>query len=165
MHLNKFISPGCPPRRLVGGSSAINAGIYTRGPNRELDEWESVYGCEGWNHSSLEPYFDLPLRHDSRLPSPSPVAGKSRRGPWEYSLRKDHLYPVTEKVLAILDEKGVQRNDCDPYTDDVQRGPLGSGSFVLQSSISQNGRKIHAGNAYLADGVLSARRNLKVGWW
>ena len=148
--------------RLVGGSSAINAGIYTRGTNRELDEWESLRGCQGWNHAALERYFDLPIRHDSHNAPGKSDSAPARRGPWQYSLRRNHLYPLTEKVLAILDEKGVKRNDEDPYNDETGKGPLGTGSFVLQSSISLTGRKVHAGNAYMSDSILAARSNLKV---
>ncbi|UZJ52643.1 hypothetical protein CBS101457_001963 [Exobasidium rhododendri] len=150
--------------RLVGGSSAINAGIYTRGTDRELDEWETVYGCQGWNHSSLQRCFQLPIRHDTKtsLLCSTEENEEPTRGPWEYSLRRDHLYPVTEKVLSVLDAKGVRRNDSDPYSTEAGRGPIGSGSFILQSSMSKNGRKVHAGNAYLSDKILRERKSMKL---
>ncbi|WP_345812146.1 GMC family oxidoreductase N-terminal domain-containing protein [Paraburkholderia sp. PREW-6R] len=48
---------GYQPRgRGVGGSSAINAMIYTRGHPLDYDEWARM-GCEGWAWSDVLPYF------------------------------------------------------------------------------------------------------------
>ncbi|MDE1181204.1 GMC family oxidoreductase N-terminal domain-containing protein [Paraburkholderia sp.] len=48
---------GYQPRgRGVGGSSAINAMIYTRGHPLDYDEW-SALGCDGWSWSDVLPYF------------------------------------------------------------------------------------------------------------
>ncbi|RDV00196.1 GMC family oxidoreductase [Trinickia dinghuensis] len=48
---------GYQPRgRGLGGSSAINAMIYTRGHPLDYDEWASL-GCTGWGWSEVLPYF------------------------------------------------------------------------------------------------------------
>jgi choline dehydrogenase-like flavoprotein len=48
---------GYQPRgRGFGGSSAINAMIYTRGHPLDYDEWAEL-GCEGWSWAEVLPYF------------------------------------------------------------------------------------------------------------
>lgn len=48
---------GYQPRgRGLGGSSAINAMVYTRGHPLDYDEWAQL-GCTGWGWSDVLPYF------------------------------------------------------------------------------------------------------------
>ncbi|SIO64840.1 GMC family oxidoreductase [Paraburkholderia phenazinium] len=48
---------GYQPRgRGFGGSSAINAMVYTRGHPLDYDEWAQL-GCQGWAWSDVLPYF------------------------------------------------------------------------------------------------------------
>lgn len=42
--------------QVLGGSSALNFLVYQRGHRRELDDLEAL-GNEGWNWSSLCPYY------------------------------------------------------------------------------------------------------------
>jgi choline dehydrogenase-like flavoprotein len=42
--------------RVIGGGSAINAQIYTRGNALDYDEWRQM-GCEGWSYADVLPYF------------------------------------------------------------------------------------------------------------
>ena len=42
--------------RVIGGGSAINAQIYTRGNALDYDEWRQM-GCAGWSYDDVLPYF------------------------------------------------------------------------------------------------------------
>lgn len=46
-----------PPRgRVLGGSSSINAMIYTRGHPLDFDQWRQM-GLKGWGYADVLPYF------------------------------------------------------------------------------------------------------------
>ncbi|WP_256751334.1 GMC family oxidoreductase [Mesorhizobium sp. Mes31] len=48
---------GYQPRgKALGGSSAINAMLYTRGHRGDYDEWADL-GCDGWSWDEVLPYF------------------------------------------------------------------------------------------------------------
>ncbi|MCT8161504.1 GMC family oxidoreductase N-terminal domain-containing protein [Pseudoruegeria sp. SHC-113] len=48
---------GYQPRgKALGGSSAINAMIYTRGHAKDYDGWAAM-GCDGWGWADVLPYF------------------------------------------------------------------------------------------------------------
>ena len=48
---------GYQPRgRGLGGSSLINAMVYTRGQPQDYDEWAAL-GCKGWGWADVLPYF------------------------------------------------------------------------------------------------------------
>jgi choline dehydrogenase len=45
-----------PRGKVLGGSSALNGMAYVWGDPAEYDKWERL-GCEGWNFSTVHPYF------------------------------------------------------------------------------------------------------------
>ncbi len=55
---------GYQPRgRALGGSSAINAMLYMRGHRDDYDDW-AAQGCDGWDWSSVLPYFRKSERNE-----------------------------------------------------------------------------------------------------
>lgn len=42
--------------KVIGGGSAINAQVYTRGNAQDYDEWRQM-GCDGWGYEDVLPYF------------------------------------------------------------------------------------------------------------
>ena len=137
---------------LLSGShlcSAINASVYTIGPDVELDAWAEQLGAPSWSAASFKALFALPRHRGQKDDAP---------GPWHTSQPVEHLYPLTRHVLRALREAGVPNVD-NPHAG--ERGPVGTGSFIVQQTHFPDGTKAHAGNAFLTDSVL-ARPNLAV---
>ena len=42
--------------KVIGGGSAINAQVYTRGNAQDYDDWRQM-GCTGWGYDDVLPYF------------------------------------------------------------------------------------------------------------
>lgn len=46
-----------PRGKVLGGSSAINGMVYTRGHHLDYDEWAARPGCTGWSWREVLPWF------------------------------------------------------------------------------------------------------------
>jgi choline dehydrogenase-like flavoprotein len=95
---------GYQPRgRGVGGSSAINAMIYTRGHPLDYDEW--AIGCPGWAWSDVLPYF---LRSEGNERGESAWHGAN--GPLGVADLR-FANPLAARFIAAALEAGHRAND------------------------------------------------------
>ena len=81
--------------KVIGGGSAINAQIYTRGNAKDYDDWRQM-GCEGWSYDDVLPFFK---KSEDFQGQDAPHHGKDgpltvRRGPRPRDQSKHCNYPI-----------------------------------------------------------------------
>ena len=131
--------------RGLGGSSSINALIFSRGHPRDYDRWREQ-GLEGWSYADVLPYF-------KRLETDWRGAGPHHGGDGPIRVTQmtaaEMLYePLRSAAQAV----GIPHND-DP------NGQRQEGISRMESSIG-DGRRSSTARAYL--GPARVRRNLTV---
>jgi choline dehydrogenase len=134
-----------PRGKTLGGSSAINGMVYTRGNRRDYDNWASQ-GNIGWSWSEVLPYFKR-LEDNQRGPSEFRGVG----GPMKIS----DVAPKSRAVRAFVaaaQQCGIERVD-----DLSVAGEEGVG--FLQATI-HNGVRQTTYDAFIAP--VSHRKNLTV---
>jgi choline dehydrogenase len=94
-----------PRGKVLGGSSAMNAMIYTRGNRDDYDAWRGTYGCAGWGYNDLFPYF---LRAEDNSRAESPYHGKGGPLPVQ-DLR--HKSEHARLFIEAAVRRGAQAND------------------------------------------------------
>ncbi|GLU34224.1 GMC family oxidoreductase N-terminal domain-containing protein [Trinickia caryophylli] len=126
---------GYQPRgKGMGGSSAINAMIYTRGHPLDYDEWAQL-GCRGWAWSDVLPYF---RRAEGNVRGQNAWHGAD--GPLTVSdLRFRN--PFSERFVAAAVEAGFRPNDD-------FNGPEQEGVGFYQVT-QRGGRRCSVARAYL----------------
>lgn len=119
-----------PGGRLVGGSSAINAMIFTRGHPQSYARWN----VPGWSYDDLLPYHRRAEDHEL---GPSRLHGSG--GPIAISKAR-HRYPLADAFIDGCAEAGIPRND-----DLNGESATGAGYLHL---IQRRGRRSHPGNEH-----------------
>ena len=137
---------GYQPRgKVLGGSSSINAMIYTRGHPQDYDSW-AAEGNPGWSFADLLPYFKR-AEHNERGADPLHGSG----GPLNVmDLRSPN--PFLPSFLGAGQQAG-QRLNAD------FNGPEQEGVGVYQVT-HKNGERFSAAKAYLTPHL--PRPNLQV---
>ena len=92
-----------PQGRTLGGSSAINGLIYTRGQAEDFDRWEAL-GNPGWGARDVLPYF---IRSETNSRGASAYHGGD--GPLHVSDVEPH--ELVDAFIAASEEIGIARND------------------------------------------------------
>ncbi len=144
-HLNGRRLP-LPRGKVLGGSSTINAMLYSRGHPRDYDLWRQM-GCEGWGFADVLPYF---RRSETNWRGETPYHGGS--GPLQVS-RIDTSKMLHDPLIAAARALGY------PITDD-HHGELPEGFGGGDITVDARGRRSSAARAYLHPHL--ARPNLTI---
>ena len=126
---------GYQPRgRGLGGSSLINAMIYTRGQRQDYESWAAL-GCKGWAFADVLPYFK---RSEDNARGADALHGAG--GPLHVS-DLSYRNPAVEAFVQAAVEAGFKRND--DFNGETQEGV---GPYQV---FQKNGRRYNAARAYL----------------
>lgn len=123
-----------PRGKMLGGSSGINAMIYTRGLASDYDRWASM-GCNDWSYQKLLPYFKKAegnQRGKTQYHNDSGPLKVSDVAPW---------YNVSKQFLAACDDFGLPFN---PDFNGEQLEGYGPYQFTIHK-----GKRCGAYDAYL----------------
>ncbi len=89
--------------KVIGGGSAINAQIYTRGNPQDYDDWRQM-GCSGWGYDDVLPYFrkaeDNETYHNKYHGKGGPLGVSEPRAP----------LAICEAYFAAAAALGIPRN-------------------------------------------------------
>ncbi|WP_380054009.1 GMC family oxidoreductase [Falsihalocynthiibacter sp. SS001] len=131
--------------KVIGGGSAINAQIYTRGNAQDYDNWRQM-GCDGWGYDDVLPYFKKAEDNDTFN-----NAYHGQGGPLGVSQPSAPL-PICEAYFEAAAALGIPRNM------DIN-GESQDGVCYYQLT-QRNVRRSSAAMAYLAP--IQNRKNLTV---
>lgn len=131
--------------KVIGGGSAINAQIYTRGAAQDYDEWRQM-GCVGWGFADVLPYFKKSEDNDT---FEGHYHGKG--GPLGVSQPAAPL-PICDAFIDAAGQLGIPKN-----TDMNGAKQDGAGYYQLTQ---KNARRSSSAMAFL--GQAKGRRNLTI---
>lgn len=134
--------------KVIGGGSAINAQIYTRGNPLDYDEWRQM-GCAGWGYDDVLPYFRKAADNDS---FDNRFHGKA--GPLGVSQPIAPL-PICEAYFAAAAQIGIPRNlDINAESQD---------GVCYYQLTQRHARRCSAAMAYIAPNRHRANLSVKTG--
>lgn len=134
--------------KVIGGGSAINAQIYTRGNALDYDEWRQR-GCNGWGYEDVLPYFRKAEDNDT-------FEGRyhGKGGPLGVSQPIAPL-PICEAYFEAAAALGIPRNE--DVTGETQDG------VAYYQLTQRNARRSSAAMAYVAPNAGRANLTVKTG--
>ena len=95
---------GYQPRgKTLGGSSAINAMLYVRGPPSDYNDWADA-GCDGWDWDSILPYF---RKSEGNMRGADDLHGAD--GPLQVSDQSAPL-PITAAFVDACGQQQIREN-------------------------------------------------------
>ncbi len=135
-----------PRGRGIGGSSSINAMIYTRGHPWDYNHWAEL-GNEGWDYQSVLPAF-IKAERQSR----GADAYHGDQGTMDISDTNFH-FPASDAFIEACQQAGFPQNDD-------MNGAEQEGCGYFQVTQTQTGNRCNSGAAFLDD--VMHRDNLTV---
>lgn len=138
-----------PRGKVVGGSSSINAMVYSRGQAEDFDAWAAL-GNPGWSWADLLPLYRRLEDHEL---GPSDLHG--RGGPVHVTDLTGRVHPLTALFVAAGQEAGLTFNpDLNGVTTE------GVGTYQITT---RNGFRESAASAYLRPALRTGRVRLETG--
>ncbi len=135
----------CPRGKVLGGSSAVNAMLYTRGVPSDYNHWASL-GNEGWGYNDILPYFKS-TQHQER----GACDFHGTEGELNVAEGRSN-HPLGETLLAACRQAGYQDNS--DFNGAQQEG-------IGYYQVTQiNGERCSAARAFLHP--ISDRQNLTI---
>jgi choline dehydrogenase len=135
-----------PRGRVLGGSSSINAMVYSRGQPQDFDGWEAM-GSPGWGWEDVLPVYKKMEDHALGA-GPHHGAG----GPLHVTVIEKLAHPLTYVLMEAGKELGL------PFTPDLN-GASSEGVGFYQIT-TRGGFRLSAARAYLWPA--RGRRNLRI---
>jgi choline dehydrogenase-like flavoprotein len=138
---------GFQPRgKVMGGSSSINAMVYTRGNRNDYDHWASL-GNPGWSYADVLPLFRKAENNECFGATEYRGVG----GPLNVAFLRSPS-PINDAFIRACEQNGIPRNA--DYNGERQFG-------VSPSQVTQkNGERFSAAKAYVTPNL--GRKNLTV---
>lgn len=137
-----------PRGKVLGGSSAVNAGVAMRAPAADFERW-SAAGLPHWTPAETLPFFQTSERtvHGA-------ARFHGRAGPWPiHQLQEDEISDMQRAFVASAQEAGFGR--VEDFNSDR---PFGAGPYPMNNRM---GQRLNTGMTYLSDAV-RARPNLHI---
>ena len=139
-----------PRGKVLGGSSSINACLYTRGHESDYDGWVNL-GCEGWSYKDVLPYFKKAENHENGA---NQYHGND--GPLHVSVGKS-VHPINQAFIKAANEKQIKSNT--DFNGEDQEG-VGLFDSTVYWDKHRDGKRCSAAAAYLTPH--RARSNLTI---
>ncbi len=153
---------GFQPRgKALGGSSAINAMLYIRGQAADYDAW-AAGGCEGWDWSSVLPYF---LKSENNEGGQAPFHGGS--GGLHVSNQKAprqiaHAFVKAANAVQMRtavdfntgDNEGAGLYQVTQFHDPARNGERCSAAAAFLHPVMEQRQNLHVETHFLASRIL-----------
>ena len=97
-----------PRGKVLGGSSAINATVYTRGHRWDYDHWAEL-GNPGWGYDEVLPYFRKCENFEAPDPAPRDAPFHGKGGPLNVAERRSNN-PISLAFVEAAQQAGYPRN-------------------------------------------------------